>query len=184
MKELLFALWFFLPAGLANAAPVFMSKVPGLRKLNAPMDFGRSYRGKRIFGDNKTWRGLISGTVIATLAVAIQHYLHRNYAGVRSAIDLVDYCDPLVLLLGPLLGLGALLGDAIESFFKRQSGVKPGHAWFPFDQIDYIIGGLLLSVLVVRLRLIDYAAIGVTWFLMHLIFSYLGYIVGLKSKPI
>ena len=60
-KDILFALWFFLPAGLANAAPVFASRIPKSEKLALPLDFGKSFRGKRIFGENKTFRGLLAG---------------------------------------------------------------------------------------------------------------------------
>jgi hypothetical protein len=39
----MFALWFFLPAGVANAAPVFANKIPVLNRWKTPMDFGKSY---------------------------------------------------------------------------------------------------------------------------------------------
>ena len=53
MKEnILFALWFFLPAGIANVAPIFAAKWRLLESLNKPLDFGQTFRGKRIFGYN------------------------------------------------------------------------------------------------------------------------------------
>jgi len=33
LKELFFALWFFLPAGVANMMPIFVAKVPQLQRL-------------------------------------------------------------------------------------------------------------------------------------------------------
>jgi hypothetical protein len=57
MKDILFALWFFLPAGLANAAPVFANKIPGSEWLAVPIDGGKHFRGKRITGNHKTIRG-------------------------------------------------------------------------------------------------------------------------------
>ena len=53
MKDILFALWFFLPAGLANAAPVFANKIPGSEWLAVPIDGGKHFRGKRITGNHK-----------------------------------------------------------------------------------------------------------------------------------
>jgi CDP-2,3-bis-(O-geranylgeranyl)-sn-glycerol synthase len=88
------------------------------------------------------------------------------------------------LLLGFLFGLGALAGDAIESFFKRQANVPAGAAWFPFDQIDYIAGGCLAAALAVHLRLHEYATVLAVWFLMHLLFSYIGYLLHLKARPV
>ena len=71
-KEFLFAIWFFLPAGAANTFPVLTANVPGLRNLNAPMDFGYSFRGQRVFGAHKTWRGFLTGVLFATATLALQ----------------------------------------------------------------------------------------------------------------
>lgn len=183
MDNILEALWFFLPAGIANAAPVFAAQLPGLKGLNAPLDFGKSYRGVRVFGTNKTWRGLIAGMVAATLVIALQKYLftHNLWILERSWFD---YRPASVWLLGPLFGAGALLADAVESFFKRQTGIKPGNGWFPYDQIDYIIGGCLFSLFIVRLGFGYYLMVFATWFFMHLLAGYVAFRVGLKSKPI
>ena len=184
MRSLFFALWFFLPAGVANAAPVFASKLPYLRNLNAPMDVGRSFRGQRIFGSNKTWRGLFAGVFVATVIVIMQRLLYQHIPGIPSLLPQVNYADSAVLLLGPLFGGGALLGDAVESFFKRQAGIQPGNSWFPFDQSDYIVAGLLASAVIVRLDSRQYFTVFGTWFLVHVVATYIGYRVGLRDKPI
>ncbi len=89
-----------------------------------------------------------------------------------------------ILLLGFLFAVGALGFDAIKSFFKRQIGVKPGGVWFPFDQIDYIVGGLLLSALVVDIPHSSYYWIGLIWFLIQPVSTFVGWLVGLKDSPI
>lgn len=180
----LFAVWFFLPAGLANVSPIFFSRMPGLKHWNTPLDFGKSYKGRVIFGRNKTWRGLIGGGLVGLLTLLLQSYLYLRFEWARELSGPLDYGDAALLWLGPLLGLGALAGDAVESFFKRRANVPPGEAWFPFDQTDYIVGGLLLSLPVVRLSLPEYGLIFIVWFLAHLIFSYIGFRLGLKPKPI
>jgi len=38
-KDVLFALWFFLPAACANGIPVLVALIPQLKKFDAPMDF-------------------------------------------------------------------------------------------------------------------------------------------------
>jgi len=43
---------------------------------------------------------------------------------------------------------GALLGDIVESFFKRRKGIERGKDWIPFDQLDFIIGVLFLSFII------------------------------------
>ncbi len=44
-----------------------------------------------------------------------------------------------------MLGMGALAGDAVKSFFKRQIGAKPGNMWPPFDQIDFVVGATVTT---------------------------------------
>lgn len=184
MKDLIFALWFFLPAGVANAAPVFANKIPGINRWKTPVDLGQKYRGTRLSGDNKTWRGLASGVAVSLAVISLQRYLYLNFDWARDVSYNVNYVDPNIWLLGALLGFGALIGDLVESFLKRRAGVKPGDSWFPYDQIDFVVGGLLASLLVVTLGVWHYVLILAVWFLMHVIFSYLGFLVGLKKKPI
>lgn len=183
IEYIVFALWFFAPAGFANAAPVFANKVPLLRDWKTPIDFGKSYKGKRMLGDNKTWRGFCFGVFIAILTLFLQRILYSESIWLQQNITVVNY-STVSLWLGFLLGAGALLGDAVESFFKRRVGVPSGEAWFPFDQMDYIIGGILLSSLLVTLSPAYNITILLVWFGLHLISSYIGFLLGLKDKPI
>ena len=164
---------FFLPAGMGNLAPVLANKVPGLNRWQTPLDGGKKYGGRRIFGDHKTWRGLFSGMVLAGLTAVLVSHRYSSLYGHHSAF-----------IVGAALGFGALLGDALESFFKRRSGVPAGKSWFPYDQIDYVIGGLLLSLPFVRLNATDYLTIIVLYFGLHLFASYIGYLLHFKDQPI
>jgi CDP-2,3-bis-(O-geranylgeranyl)-sn-glycerol synthase len=101
-----------------------------------------------------------------------------------AELSWIDYGMAGIWLLGPLFGGGALLADAFESFFKRRAGVPPGESWFPFDQIDYILGGYLSATLVIGFDLSQFLWVLGTWFFAHLIASYIGYLLGLKNKPI
>lgn len=164
---------FFLPAGIANATPVLANKIPIIKDWKTPLDFGLSWHDKRLLGNNKTWRGLFTGSLVAGLtALALS--------------PVVDYDRSLIITfgLGLLMGFGALLGDAVESIIKRRRGIPSGHSWFPFDQIDYIIGGLLLIAPFANLSLNSLAMIFVTFFGLHLITAYLAYLLGLKDRPI
>lgn len=154
--------------------PIFAARLPFLKRWNAPLDFGKTYKGKRIFGANKTWRGLISGTVMGGITGLL---VQRFFVMGEADLD-------MIFLAGCLMGFGALVGDAVESFFKRQRGFAPGASWFPFDQIDYIIGGLVFVYPISFLPLIVMLAILVIYFGLHLLASYVGYLVGLKQRPI
>jgi len=183
-KELFFALWFFLPAAIANMMPIFAAHWKFLEGHEYPMDFGKTYRGKRIFGAHKTIRGLIVGVIFSTLVLWLQQLAVAHIHFVAELTDQVDYTQLPVLVLGPLFGLGALLGDAIESFFKRQVGIKPGDGWFPFDQTDYIIGGAIATMPFVQLSILQYIWLIILWLIIHVISTFIGYNLGLKDKPI
>jgi len=182
-KEVIFALWFFLPAGIANVSPIFAAKVSSERWA-APIDFRKTFKGKRILGDHKTWRGLIVGIVMATLVLWLQQYLVRHFGWAQSITSKVDYKTVPVLLLGPAFGIGALGGDAIESFFKRQVNRPPGSGWFPFDQTDYIIGGAIASSPFFRLSVEQFIVLLLIWLVIHVVASYIGFLLGLKERPI
>ena len=169
------AFFFFLPAGLSNMAPVLINKVPVINRWNTPLDFGKSYKGERIFGQNKTWRGLVSGVVFAGIIASLvaTWYYHAS----------PDYFRHLVIR-GMLMGFGALAGDAIESFFKRQSGIAAGNSWFPFDQTDYIVGGLAMSLFVSAWNTKLFLVVIFEYFGLHLFTSYLAFKMKLKDKPI
>jgi len=121
--------YLMIPAYLANMAPPVLAKhVP----WNAPMDFGFSFGGIRIFGDHKTWAGFFCGVVMALLAGFILSRIYWPF-------------DFSALTWSALVGVGALLGDAVKSFFKRRVGIKSGRPWIPFDQVDYTVGALSLG---------------------------------------
>ncbi|HSX07148.1 MAG TPA: CDP-archaeol synthase [Candidatus Saccharimonadia bacterium] len=184
IRELFFALWFFLPAGIANMMPIFAAHVVWLKRYSTPMDFGKSYHGKRIFGAHKTWRGLLVGAIFATITLGLQQLAIIHISWFRDWTSQVDYTHLPTVLVGPLFAIGALGGDAIESFFKRQRNIAPGHGWFPFDQIDYIIGGAIATTPFVQLSLFEYAWLVVLWLIVHLIASAIGYLIGVKERPI
>lgn len=134
-REVLRVLWFFLPAFLANMSPVLVQR--RLAWLAAPIDGRRMLGGVRIFGDHKTWRGLVSGVVAGTLAYEAQRFAYG--AGFATDLALIDYADHPVVP-GMLLGLGTIVGDAVKSFFKRRVGIAPGASWPVFDQLDFMAG--------------------------------------------
>lgn len=132
-------IWFFLPAAIANSTPVPASKIKLLKPLGVPIDRGATFRNKPILGKNKTVRGVVAGTFMAIFVTCIL-WLFLKYVPFLQNIIMPNYLQTNPIILGFLLGFGALFGDMTKSFVKRQFNVKPGGPWFPFDQIDYIIG--------------------------------------------
>lgn len=185
IHDILFAFWFLLPAAYGNVAPILSNVIPGVNRWKTPIDFGRKFQGREIFGSHKTWRGIVSGMILATLVLWLEQLLVRQTGWAHTLVaGRADYLSFPTLILGPLFGLGALGGDAIESFFKRRRGIKSGETWLIFDQIDYIIGGILVSLPFVVLPFRLYVYTLLLWFLMHFLASYLGWLIHLKDSPI
>lgn len=57
VHDVLCVLYFFVPAYLANMSPVLVRG--WFPALSTPIDGGRTFRGRRILGDHKTWRGSV-----------------------------------------------------------------------------------------------------------------------------
>ncbi|HAG99645.1 MAG TPA: hypothetical protein DCL75_12535 [Ktedonobacter sp.] len=182
IKDILFILWFFLPAGLANMTPIFAAKLPLLRTLNFPLDSYMTFRNKRIFGSHKTVRGLLSGMIVGILTASLQVFLYAHVSLIKTFVS-INYTVLNPILFGLLSSAGALTGDALRSFFKRQRGMAPGKSWFPFDQIDYVLGGVVFTACYIQLTLWQYVLLFIVWFLLHPLATLIGYLLKLKDSP-
>lgn len=177
ISEVLAVLYFFVPAYIANMTPVFFRKIDF---LDVPLDFGSKLRGRRLFGKNKTWRGMLSGILFGGLTFWLQILAHE--AGF-TAWSLIDY-SLYPFWLGGLVGFGALLGDAFESMVKRQLDRPPGKAFVPWDQVDFVFGAMLVTVpywfahwqaMIIALLVIV---------LIDMVIQRIGFLLGLKSDPL
>ena len=154
------ALKFIFPAYVANATPV-------LAGGGTKMDFGKNFfDGKRIFGNNKTFRGFFVGLAIG-IAVGLMEVAVFNF--------------PVLFAL--LIPLGALLGDLTGAFIKRRIGIAPGGLLPIVDQVDFVIGAVVFSI---PLAIINWE-VAVTVLLItppiHLFTNFLAYKMKLKRNP-
>ena len=138
------AFWIVIPVYVDNASAVIVGG--GL-----PVDFGKKWSdGKRILGDGKTWRGLLSGTFLGMTAgfglVVAASYINTSEYSFLNLSDFERF--PIMIPIIFSLCFGALLGDIIESFFKRRIGKSRGEDWILFDQLDFLLGALFFSFLV------------------------------------
>lgn len=144
-----------------------------------PIDGGRYWSdGRRIFGDGKTWRGLVGGTAAGIVVGFLQ-------IGLESAFGW-EYLTPLAVVL---LAAGALLGDLAKSFFKRRLNKKRGEKWPIADQYDLVAGAFVLLLLFNA----DWVFATITplialWILiltplLHRGVNIIGYLIGVKDVP-
>jgi CDP-2,3-bis-(O-geranylgeranyl)-sn-glycerol synthase len=184
LRECIFLVWVCAPAGVANMVPVFAAHIPAIKRYDTPMDFGKSFRGRRVLGDHKTWRGLVAGIVAATVVLALQAWLTGHVPFFTWLAKDFSYLGLPILIVGPLFAIGALGGDAVKSFFKRQIGIAPGKKWFPFDQIDYIVGAGLAVSPYIRFTFGQYVLISAIGVAGVMITTYIGWLLKLKDSPI
>lgn len=182
LATITFALWYFLPAGVANATPVVVAVIPGLRWLDYPLDFFLTLRGRRMLGPHKTIRGALSGVLMGIVTAYCEWSLLPYILPFISSIP-NTYVESSPLLFGALAGSGALLGDGVKSTVKRQLQIPAGAPWIPFDQLDYIAGGLTLLSLYIPIRTVQIITIIILWFIIHIVASRIGYALGIKETP-
>jgi phosphatidate cytidylyltransferase len=108
--------------------------------------FGKHKMSPRI-SPGKTWEGFAGAVLLSSgVSVFFAHLAGQRLAGMT----------PLhALVLGAILSLGAVLGDLIESAFKREAGVKDSGRFFPgiggiLDLLDSLLFNAPLMYLYLR----------------------------------
>jgi len=171
------ALWVMLPAYIPNNAAV-------LAGGGRPIDGGRTLGGRRILGDGKTWQGTAVGWAAgAVLAVALDR-LHEP-AGDLLGVAVPSFPSPIVLALP----MGAMLGDIAASFLKRRTGRERGAAFPGLDQLDFVVGALILAAVTDPGWFADtvtspvLVVILVVTPVLHVTTNAAAYALGLKNEP-
>jgi len=175
--------WLMLPAFLPNSAAVLFGG--GL-----PMDLGRSWRGRRLLGDGKTWRGFVGGVCAGTSIGLLQLFLAYPF----DSEDLWGFGPvPGSMLVVFVLALGSLLGDLVSAFIKRRLGLERGAKAPILDQYNFIAGAMLLSLVIVPdwflgafvegEHVISLIAVLVITPILHRGVNIIGYRKGLKKVP-
>ncbi|MGC8631524.1 MAG: CDP-2,3-bis-(O-geranylgeranyl)-sn-glycerol synthase [Thermoprotei archaeon] len=155
----------------AIAVPLYIANsTPVLIKGKSAIDFKRNaWDHRRIFGDGKTWEGLVGGVCAGTLAGLVESLLFPPLMNFK---------------LGFVLALGALLGDLVAAFFKRRLGLKRGDPAPILDQLDFVIGGLGIAWLLgYTFSLYAILIVMVATPFFHLLTNAIAYLLGLKSVP-
>ena len=162
------SLYFFLPAYLTNMAPVLFRGIPwGGKPISAAQ-----------FGEHKTWRGLVVAPLVGGLAFLLQRWLYLH--GFQDWA-LIDYAD-FPFWFGFLQGGGVILGDLIKSFYKRRQGIKPGDPWWGWDQLDFVIGGIVLGFWVYVPPAEIVLVLLVLSPILHLLANNIGYLLKIKKN--
>jgi CDP-2,3-bis-(O-geranylgeranyl)-sn-glycerol synthase len=178
------AAYLYAPLLVATALSAIVLRFDLWRVLRRPIDAHRSWRGIRLFGDNKTWRGVLVAVLGCTFGVAIQYVI-----GARAGrLALVEYVHAPNILLGVAMGVGVAAGELPNSFVKRRLRIAPGAtaagwkraAFYGWDQIDLLTGAWpLVAIWVAPTWCLVVASVGLV-LIAHPLISLVGYLVGAR----
>ena len=174
------AVYFMLPAYVANLSGLAFGG-------GTPVDGGKECKdGRRLIGNGVTWKGLQNGTIIGTLVGVVLGIVGTFYGDLSALtggiIDLHVYGSVFGgLILGFLMAFGALLGDAVGSFLKRRIGLERGAPAPIMDQLDFVIGALVLSLLVVQISWEFFIIIALLSLVLYLGSNTFAYLIGIKD---
>ena len=177
-------------AGIFN---MVWCKTRFLKKLQKPIDSGKNFKdGKRIFGDNKTWKGLLGYVVLNSLMMLVlgiffsilnwndYSFIYQNHAN-----------TPVFnISVGALLGLVYAVFELPNSFLKRRLGIKPGktakgwkRVFFVFlDQADSIFGLCLVICIFYHMSAIFYFSYVLVGTFTHIVLNMLLYFAHLRKN--
>jgi len=161
------------------------------RALAIPLDGGRMFRGRPIFGENKTLRGFVVMIPAAALAFAAVATLTSLPQGAPPA-TLWQLTPAGYAALGGWAGFGFMAGELPNSFVKRQLGILPGQApasrltraiCFTIDHVDSIVGMLAAVTVAVHTPWTTWLWVLILGPSIHLLFSWWLFRMGVKGRP-
>ena len=157
---------FILPAYVANGAPVIFGG-------GKPLDLGKNFiDGRRIFGDHKTIRGLISGILAGVLIGIIIYSLQPEK-------------EILIINRALAMSIGAHIGDLTGSFIKRRINIQPGKSLPVMDQLGFLYFALIFAYLFCNstITLLDVTILTILTLLLHPLTNVGAYLLRLKKQP-
>jgi len=161
---------------------------PFSRRFAVPLDAGRTFRGRRLLGDNKTARGvmvMVPATALSFAALAAVTQMMTVRAGLWP-LSPAGY-----LLTGFCAGVGFMGGELPNSFVKRQLGIAPGASptgrvasafSFVIDRFDSVLGMLIVLGLVVPVPWRAWLYVLIAGPVLHGAFSRLVFRLGGKAR--
>lgn len=151
-----------------------------------PLDHKMTFRSHRVFGDNKTYRGVLVMVASSIALTYLYAFLVSNSKGLTE-MNLLDFESYSPLFYGILYGLGYVIGELPNSFAKRQLGITAGKSTSfiqrLIDQLDSVVVILLLLLAFSNFTL-KHFWVGILFYgLLHLAINYLLFLLNLRKEP-
>lgn len=187
VREILGTAWLMLPLLGGAAVHGVCMRQGWLAVLARPIDGGRLWRGRPIFGHSKTFRGPVLVAVGTALVFVLQSRVLHERAWIE-AIELVDYGRLPALWLGLLAGGIGELFELPNSFVKRRLGIQPSATtrgplavvFYLWDQLDVLVGYWLVLAFQVPPTPLRLGASVLIVGLAHPLLTVVGYLLGMR----
>jgi len=147
---------------IANGSPVVIRWL-FKHRFDLAIDLGQSLPdGQRIFGDSKTWRGLVAAVLLTAAAAYLMGYSPQT---------------------GMSVALYAMLGDLGSSFIKRRLSM-PASSMAPLlDQVPESFLPALMLKDTFNLDIMAVIVLVLIFIILELLLSRILYRWGLRKKP-
>ncbi len=176
-------------AGVVNS---IFCKINVLNGLKKPLDNNKTIKGKRIFGDNKTWKGLIGYIFFNIIFMLLVGLICKLCNIEEYNFFYINHSNTILynILIGFLLGLFYALFELPNSFLKRRLGIEPGKSinglWKCFfiflDQADSVFGMALVVWMFYPIGIWVYLLYVLLGALTHIIFNMLLYLLKVRKN--
>lgn len=163
-------LYIIFPLIISNVIHIIIVKKNYFSTLATPIS-------KKLFGDNKTWRGFVVVPVLNALVFMCINFWRPNFSLLQG------------LGLGLLLGIAYVLFELPNSLVKRKVGIAPGaqsvnnrFLFMLVDKADSSLGVSIFSYFLFQLSCYQTSALLLSSILVHSFFSFILLVAGIKKQ--
>lgn len=182
-----------MPPILAGILNMIWMKLPILKKIQTPIDCNKNFIDKkRIFGNHKTWKGIIGYLILNIIMMPIWGFICKITSLGRLNYFYIQNENTLVfnLLIGLLLGLAYSLFELPNSFLKRRLDIAPGKTpsglkkiiFVILDQADSVFGCVLVVWLFYDMTFSFYFIYVALGAITHIILNMILYFLKLRKN--
>jgi hypothetical protein len=156
------------------------------KPLTYPMDHYATFRGQRIFGQNKTYRGLVV-MMLASIGITYFYAFLVQISSSIASVNLLTFDTHSPFFYGCLYGIGYVVGELPNSFIKRQLAISEGKSngfiQRLIDQLDSVVVILLMLIFTSNFTWTHFWIGLVFYGLLHLSINYGLFLLKLRKEP-
>ena len=164
-------------AGIINS---IFCKTKFLKVLKIPRDFGKKFIDKkRIFGDNKTWKGFVGYIILNIIFSILFRFIWKFFKLEHLNFFYINHANTVLfnIYIGFLLGLFYGLFELPNSFMKRRLDIKEGKTTKGFKKIIFIILDQADSIFGLALVVWMFYPLGIKKYLLYVLVGALTHII-------